>query len=136
MHRAPVNRNTANVGGMVGGREGGRWPEKDGTPLTGRRGRQIDLVERVPALDAGDYDTRETGLPFERHLTGPWAARDAAAGGGSRVSRPVRDRRFPPTKRIRRLRGLPDRHMSHQSRPTGTGMYSVEQPHQSGIWNV
>jgi hypothetical protein len=35
MHRAPVNRNAANVGGMVGGREGGRLREGSSAPADG-----------------------------------------------------------------------------------------------------
>ena len=51
----------ANVGGMVGGRQGGRWPKKDDTPRGGWCGREVELVEGVPALDAGHDDTREVG---------------------------------------------------------------------------
>ena len=58
MHRAPVNRNAANVGRVVSGDEGGRRPKEGGTPRGGWCGREVELVERVPALDAGHDDTR------------------------------------------------------------------------------
>jgi len=52
-----VNRNAANVGGMVNGREGWRWPKKDGTPT--REFLFVDDCVEALALAAEHYDGRE-----------------------------------------------------------------------------
>ena len=78
--------------------------------MGGRCGPEVDLVERIPALDAVNDDARWARSSTVRHVTGGPAARIAAAGAGSWVTRPVRHGRLPPTERIRRLRGVPDRH--------------------------
>jgi hypothetical protein len=130
----PVNGDTATVGRMVGRREGRGWPEEGSPPLTGRRGREIDFVERVPALDAGDYDTRKTGLPFEQHLTGPWAARTAAAGGGSQVSRPARDRLLQGTaalqRHTRQLIATSAATHGHRASSDHPGAFNLQRPHR------
>jgi hypothetical protein len=115
----PVDRDSADLGCAVGGDEGRRWPEEGSAPFPGRRAPELDLVEHIPAIDAVDHDTRRVGEPLVRDVTTELAGRTPEAGDGSRVTRPVWDRRFPAVQRVRRDVGLPDRH----ERPPAVGLW-------------
>jgi hypothetical protein len=67
VQRRLVDRDAANVRRAIGRDEGWRWPEEGGSPLGERGGPELQLVERVPAIDAIDHNARWAGAALVRH---------------------------------------------------------------------
>jgi hypothetical protein len=61
-------------------RDGDR-PQEGGAPWRGRRGPELDLVERIPAYDAVDHDAWRAGTALVRHRDArPYVPPPASSG--------------------------------------------------------